>query len=203
VMVHFKFDKKLNEFNERAKVVQFHDPRISGSSWSCDPILGLLPIAVMSPRMPYQCMVQCGNLLIAARGSSIDSFRDGSLLSTWKCPSIQAAARPSLEVTTKLVTQHYETSVEITTDSAPPAKKRKLSTSGPAEAKSATKEGGKKQNSRSDAVRSGLEAPAVIALAITKERRHVIAVTGEDKSIRVFENVQEDGVHRLKQLSQR
>jgi tRNA (guanine-N(7)-)-methyltransferase subunit TRM82 len=150
-------------------------------------------------------MVQSGNLLIAARGSSIDLFRDGLLLSTWKCPSIQAAGSttPSLEVTTKLVTQHYETSVEITADSAPPAKKRKLSTSGPVEAKSVTKEGKKKQNSRSDAVRSGLEAPAVIALAITKERRHVIAVTGEDKSIRVFENVQEDGVHRLKQLSQR
>jgi tRNA (guanine-N(7)-)-methyltransferase subunit TRM82 len=160
----------------------------------------------MSPRMPYQCIVQCGNLLIGARGSSIDSFRDGSLLSTWKCPHTQAAGntKPSPEVTTKVATQISEaSSVEVTTDSAPPAKKRKLSTSEPVEAKPVSKERKEKQNNRSDAVLSGLEAPAVIALAVTTDSHHVIAVTGEDKSIRVFENVQGDGVHRLKQLSQR
>jgi len=95
--------------------------------------------------------------------------------------------------------------VEITIDSAspPPAKKRKLSASVPVEAKPVSKEGKKKQNSRLDAVSSGLEAPAVVALAVTKGGRHVIAVTGEDKTIRVFGIVQEGGVHRLKQLSQR
>jgi tRNA (guanine-N(7)-)-methyltransferase subunit TRM82 len=156
--------------------------------------------------MPYQCMVQCGNLLIAARGSSIDSFRDGSLLSTWKCPSIEIAghSKPSPEVTTKLATQNSEASpIEIITDSAPPTKKRRLSSSEPVVASKVSKEKNKRQNNRSDAVLSGLEAPAVIALAITTDYRHVIVVTGEDKSIRVFENTQEDGVHELKELNQR
>lgn len=150
-------------------------------------------------------MVKCGNLLIAARGSSIDSFslEDGSLLSTWKCPSTQEvrSGRHAPEVTTKLVAQNSESSVEITIDaSSPPAKKRKLSASDPTPV---PKEVKKKQNNRSDAVASGLEAPAVTALTAAKGGRHVIAVTGEDKSIRVFENSKEDGVNRLKQLSQR
>ncbi|KAE9381762.1 tRNA methyltransferas-like protein [Stipitochalara longipes BDJ] len=161
----------------------------------------------MSPQMPYQCMVQCGNLLIAARGSSIDVFEDSSLLSTWKCPSMQAVGKALhlTEVTTKLATQNSQSSsVGITIDSSsPPAKKRKLSASEPTESKPVSKEGKKKQNNRSDAVQSGLEAPAVIALAVTRDHHHVIAVTGEDKNIRVFEIAQEDAVFQLKQLSQR
>jgi tRNA (guanine-N(7)-)-methyltransferase subunit TRM82 len=152
-------------------------------------------------------MVQSGNLLIAARGSSIDLLQDGSLVSTWKCPSIQEVgnAQPPPELATKLVTQTSESSsVEITIDSSsPPAKKRKLSASEPTEAPQVSKEGNKKQKNRSDAVLSGLEAPAVVALIVTKDGHHVIVVTGEDKSIRVFEHVQENGVYHLKQLSQR
>jgi len=161
-------------------------------------------------RMPYQCMVKSGNVLVAARGSSLDSFDvfDGSLLSTWKYPSVKRIGNgqpASAEVITKLATQHSESSsIEIIVDaSSPPAKKRKLSASEPAGASQDLRKGKKKQNNRSDAVASGLEAPAVIALAVTNSGRHVIAVTGEDKTIRVFENVQEDGVHQLRQLSQR
>lgn len=157
--------------------------------------------------MAYQCMVQCGNLLIAARGSSIDLFQNGALLSTWKCPSIQGSGKPQPppEVTARLATQNsVSSSVEITIhSSSPPAKKRKLSASESASAKAVSKEGKKKQKNRSDAVLSGLEAPAVVALAVTRGCSHVIAVTGEDKSIRVFELAQENGVRQLKQLSQR
>ena len=156
-------------------------------------------------RMPYQCMVQCGNMLVAARGSTIDLFQDGSLHSTWKCPPIQGAGNPQPlpEVTTKVAAQNLESpSVETNIDPAsPPTKKRKLSAAGPADAQRVSK-GGKKKK-QSDAVSSGLEAPAVVALSITKVSNHVIAVTGEDKSIRVFEIIQKDGIHQLKQLSQR
>ena len=94
--------------------------------------------------------------------------------------------------------------MEITIDSSlHPAKRRKLSASEPVESRQEEKEGKKKQNNRSDAVLSGLEAPAVIALAATKDCHHVIVVTGEDKSIRVLEIAQEGGEFRLKQLSQR
>ena len=44
------------------------------------------------------------------------------------------------------------------------------------------------------------EAPAVIALTSTTGGDHVIVVTGEDKSIRVFEH---DGRGHLRHISQR
>jgi len=142
-------------------------------------------------RMPYQCLQKCGNILIAARGSSIDSFslEDRSLLSTWKCPTPfqdLKIAEPSKSTTEKSDTEPS------------PAKKRKLSVGGDSE----KPEVKKKSNNRADAVSSGLEAPAVIALAVRGQ--HVVAVTGEDKSIRVFENMfKEDGKHYLKHISQR
>ncbi|KAF8863476.1 hypothetical protein BDZ45DRAFT_738447 [Acephala macrosclerotiorum] len=161
-------------------------------------------------RMPYQCMIRCGDTLIAARGSSIDSFRfqDGSLLSTWKCSSShdsQGSKAPEAvtQITGKLNSQNSESSVEIALDAASPAKKRKLSKSEESLPRAEGKTGKKKQNNRASALASGLEAPAVVILASTTDGRHVIAVTGEDKSIRVFENVVKDGAQQLKQLSLR
>ncbi|KAG4432211.1 hypothetical protein IFR05_012310 [Cadophora sp. M221] len=174
------------------------------------------------PQMPYQCMVTCGNILVAARGSSIHSFNveTGSLLSTWTCPASQEVKKekvPATETQQKEETLNLETPTEggDLEANGPPAKKRKLSSEN-VEAKSeetstpnADKEqqDGKKkkqkQNNRSDAVASGLQAPAVIALAATQDGRHVIVVTGEDKSIRVFESVEEGGSHRFQHISQR
>jgi tRNA (guanine-N(7)-)-methyltransferase subunit TRM82 len=160
--------------------------------------------------MPYQCLKKCGNILIAARGSSIDSFslEDHSLLSTWKCPSSHdpELTQTSSEITIKLTAQNSEVPVDVVRDpSSPPAKRRKLSAARdlqePSEKNGTEK---KKVNNRSDAVASGLQAPAIIALAVTTSGKHVIAVTGEDKSIRVFENVFEpDGKHQLRYVSQR
>lgn len=163
-------------------------------------------------QVPYQCLKKSGNLLIAARGSSIDLFslEDLSLLSTWKCPIVK---QTSVKDATKSIAQHSlaekpETSAvpdTATSQSTPPAKRRKVSDEGVSE-KQADAEGKlkKKANNRLDAVASGLEAPAVILLAVTKSGQHVIAVTGEDKSIRVFEiAVQEDGKQYLKSVSKR
>ena len=147
--------------------------------------------------MPYQCLQKCGNILIAARGSSIYSFNleDRSLLSSWKCPT--AFQDLKINETTK------PPSTDVVIESSPsPAKKRKLSATEDSQ-KSVESPGTKKTNNRADAVASGLEAPAVIALAVTGDK-HVVAVTGEDKTIRVFENVfKEDGKQYLKHISQR
>lgn len=142
--------------------------------------------------MPYQRLQRSGNILIAARGSSFDSFslQDGSLLSTWtNAPSSKSEP------------------VEATLATSPPAKRRKISTEEKEEGIEEPKEESikapngshtakkekKKQNNRSDAVASGLEHPAIIALTVTQDGKHVIAVTAEDKSIRVFENVLSEG----------
>jgi tRNA (guanine-N(7)-)-methyltransferase subunit TRM82 len=161
-------------------------------------------------QVPYQCLQRSGNILIAAAGSRIDLFslEDGSPLSTWKCPPPQGSQNgtPAVREATPKVVPHKSDSscVDVTVDaSPPPAKKRKLSNSRIDEPKSNSWQEKKKKKPRSDAVASGLDAPAVILLAVTKADSHVIAVTGEDKCIRVFENVIEGGVHRLKQISAR
>lgn len=166
--------------------------------------------------MLYQCLQSCGKVLVAARGSSIDLFssEDGSLLSTWQCPPAQylKTSHPlNGKSTTGLETQKSGSTVDVV-ESSPPAKRRKLFNGDEEETQTAPEKhgtkkeqkGGKKENKRLDAVVSGLGTPAVIALAATEDGRHVIAVTGEDKSIRVFENVvDEDGRQWQKQLSQR
>lgn len=159
-------------------------------------------------RIPYQCMTRCGDILVAARGSSIDAFKlqDGSILSTWT-----ASASPKAELasdsTTNLAAQTTKSSsIDGALDTTPPAKKRKLSPTdqSPVPAQVEVKNEKRKQNNRSSSVSSGLNAPAVIVLASTTDGKHVIAVTGEDKCIRVFEHVKgKDDGQRLKQLSQR
>jgi tRNA (guanine-N(7)-)-methyltransferase subunit TRM82 len=148
-------------------------------------------------RMPYQCLQKCGNILIAGRGSSIDLFslEDRSLLSTWKCPPLFQDLKISGS------SKKTSSPSSQATESEPsPAKKRKLSADQNSEMVEVRGES-KKSNNRADAVNSGLEAPAVTALVVKDQ--HVIAVTGEDKSIRVFENVKENGKHILKHISQR
>ncbi|KAL3418976.1 WD repeat domain-containing protein [Phlyctema vagabunda] len=150
------------------------------------------------PASPYQCLHRCGDgpVLVAASASRLDSFNldDGSLLSSWESCSPQDQH-----------VKNNDTSVNANARATPPAKRRKLSdvqerveagTVMPANAQP----GHKKVNARSSAASSGPEGPAVIALASTKTGTHVIAVTGEDKSIRVF---QHDGRGHLLQLSQR
>lgn len=173
--------------------------------------------------LPYQCIKRCGKVLVAAKGSFIDTFNpeDGSLLSTWKCPSAHESSNSRPETSgqvldgpvNRLGTHKSESPLDVVLESSPPAKRRKLSAGdedGPAQnpakenGRKKDQERGKKGNRRLDAVAIGFEAPAVISLAATEDGRHVIAVTGEDKSIRVFQNSFDgDGRHYLSQLSQR
>jgi tRNA (guanine-N(7)-)-methyltransferase subunit TRM82 len=183
--------------------------------------------------MPYQCAEKLGNLLAAARDSSIDLFNleDGSYLSTWTCPSSEKPQNEKLgvEELNKVVTtqESQSSSVDIVVDSSsPPAKRRKLSSGGAEKQETPTNEpeedtrskyitkmssNGKdgkqskkqKQNNRSVAISTGLGAPAIIALAVTQDEKNVIAVTGEDKCIRVFKVVDEGRPSYLKQVSER
>ncbi|KAF4625906.1 hypothetical protein G7Y89_g12262 [Cudoniella acicularis] len=184
------------------------------------------------PRMPYQCLEKCGKYLVAASGSHIDLFGldDGSYFSRWTCPSLQGSENANGiagETGAEFAHQDsrsssFDIKVDATSPSSPPAKRRKLSQTGdektelglPNESNELVEDskdrlgGGKKQkkqkqNSRSAAVASGFDAPAVIALTVTKSSGHVVAITGEDKNIRVFELMEADGVPRLNQLSQR
>jgi tRNA (guanine-N(7)-)-methyltransferase subunit TRM82 len=183
--------------------------------------------------MPYQCLTKQGNLLVAARDSNIDLFNleDGSHLSTWSFPSaekvqyLKAVVEDQRKVS---ATQECQSSsIDIIVDStSPPAKRRKLSSDETekqgtpikgSEQESAVdsnvavqtkgtsekQQKKQKQNNRSVAISTGQGFPAIIALAISEDEKHVVAVTGEDKCIRVFDVVSEGEMARLVQMSER
>ncbi|KAF7923894.1 uncharacterized protein EAE98_007712 [Botrytis deweyae] len=158
-------------------------------------------------RTPYQCLKQCGNYLVAARGSSIDTFdiKDGSYLSTWKSPvpeSTNALKTTGEETQTKSEEQNPETSTpDAPLESpTPPAKRRKLSVSEEKEEKIVVVQQLKKKAKNTPP--KTVEPSPITALTITKDLQHVIAVTGEDKTIRVL--AWDDTVGKgLKQISDR
>jgi tRNA (guanine-N(7)-)-methyltransferase subunit TRM82 len=162
-------------------------------------------------RVPYQCLQKSRNLLVAARGSSIDLFslEDHSLLSTWKCPTAhESSAKEAGELTTQKPPPKDSDApalpVPDVSPPPPPAKRRKLSDGGDPQKPLNEGKAKKKSNNRSESVASGLDAPAIITLTVTRAGHHVIATTGDDKTIRVFEIVaKEDGKHHLKSVSQR
>ena len=162
-------------------------------------------------RVPYQCLEVAGNLLVAARGSNIDLFslEDQSLLSTWKYPSAHKSitGEASQQITQELPGTNSEPPALPALDvppQSPPAKRRKLSDGSKPQNPCEEGKGKKGLNDRSDSIAAGLDTPAIITLAVARGGKHVIAATGEDKCIWVFEIVvKENGKHYLKSVSQR
>ena len=148
---------------------------------------------------PYQCLLACrpsaGSLkavLVAASGPAIYLFSipDGSFLSVWPSEG------------ENFIQGHIDIRTAISNrDSLPPEKKRKVSSSGNASDSSSAEivvdnGANKRQKSR----RQGAVAPSVIKLVGTSTGKYIVAVTGEDKGIRVF-SLLENGM--LEQLSER
>lgn len=160
---------------------------------------------------PYQCLEVAGNFLVAATGNELHTFNleTGDRVSAFAVPApvidtkaSQKADKEEEKVVLD-ITPDSEANPEAGSDN-PPAKRRKISDDEKkeVETEASTTEG--KQNGRPKAkqlrpANDGSVAPNFIALASTKDGRHVIGVTGEDKSVRVFEH--ENGV--LKQISER
>ncbi|CAG8961030.1 hypothetical protein HYFRA_00002570 [Hymenoscyphus fraxineus] len=176
--------------------------------------------------MPYQCLEKCGEYLVAARDSNIDLFHlsNGEYISTWSCPLPQVPSKGRVnggETTKKQEIKEAPLEGEVDA-SAPPAKRRKVDTEDEKKSEEKVEEksepkvepkvnenGEKKQqkkqrpNHRTDSIAAGQEPPSVIALAVAKNAQHVVAITGEDKCIRVFEIVVKEGKPFLNHLSQR
>jgi hypothetical protein len=161
--------------------------------------------------LPYQSLQKCGNVLVAASGSTIDTFSldDGSFLSSWTCP----VPSTNIITTSTMLTEHPAQSSSLYAQSAnapsivkpepgeePPAKKRRLSDPKVEVEAADPKIEIFKRHHKTKQIPNGTSHPIVISLNSTRDGTHVIAVTGEDKSIRIFDH---DGKGRLKQLSQR
>jgi tRNA (guanine-N(7)-)-methyltransferase subunit TRM82 len=171
-----KFDRSINPL---------HLPEICTSS----PTVGRLPAMVASP-FQRLCCVQPTNsstpVLTAASGSLISSFdlRDGSLIARW--PRTERAL--PLDGT------------DAEGEDRPPSKKRKLDEE-PNLSREASDESleiiseRRKGERRRPKVESTAQAN-VSHLIATSDGKHVVCVTAEDKSIKVF-NVEDCRVLKL------
>lgn len=148
--------------------------------------------------VPYHLVTVCGNVIFAARGSDIYSFTpELQHISTWNYPANpqSRSSDPS---------QAPEAS-ESPVPEGPPSKRRKL---GGVEGDAANGT----ENGNSDKPQTPVilpkkhqdpthqERPFIHGLTATSDHRHIVAITGSDKTIWVFEH---DGAGNLKQLNHR
>jgi tRNA (guanine-N(7)-)-methyltransferase subunit TRM82 len=181
-------------------------------------------------KFPYNVVHVSGDVLYAARGGKIHSFslQDGSHLSTWKHPDadkVDAAVKAnSGEVSSENLTAQDPAVAEGEEDDGPPAKRQRTeepkdeTATGEAnvleDAKNAVetkpegkKKGGKKSKDRRNQQRPKEhnisrvpDRPVVTHITSSPDDSHILAITGHDKAIWVFESG-EKGV--LNQLSKR
>ena len=157
---------------------------------------------------PYQCLLYCSRpgkaeagILVASSGPYIHTFNihKGTYLSSW--PSGQELGKSSKDdATAELgsgLTGNTETHQE---DPQRPRKRRKLSPPRDDSGSSAEIVVNSGDTDDQNPRLKPAISPPVIKLAGTSNGHHVVAVTGEDKCIRVFELL-EDGC--LVQLSER
>ncbi|KAK4239810.1 hypothetical protein C8A03DRAFT_42590 [Achaetomium macrosporum] len=144
--------------------------------------------------IPCHLLKACGNFIFAAQGSSIHSLNSAlEHISTWKYP-VKQGDEPSGQTTEPRDSPALE---------GPPTKRRKVedgqeSASNGHAIDSANGQG--KTKSVDKYAHPAYEKPFIQGLYATTDGRHLVAITGSDKTIWVFEH---DGAGNLKQLSQR
>jgi tRNA (guanine-N(7)-)-methyltransferase subunit TRM82 len=136
--------------------------------------------------LPYHLIKSCGNVVFAAQGSDIHSFSSSlEHISTWKYPVKQSDESKAPESEAQ----------ESPAPEGPPTKRRKVQGGQDSAPKD---QQGKKKHVKHE--QSSNEKPFLQGLYTTTDGRHLVAITGSDKTIWVFEH---DGAGNLKLLSQR
>ncbi|KAI0447931.1 hypothetical protein F4803DRAFT_571564 [Xylaria telfairii] len=158
--------------------------------------------------LPFQCLSSLGwspKIFCAAKGCSIQTFDLGvgsQPLFSWTHPSLKQA-----ENTNQVKETHGSPEGNEQTEQQPPSKRRKLEpddvepnveTESRQGAPDAPAKGGRNQKKgKAKSVPPKLEIPLVVLLTATADGSHVIAVTGRDKTLWVFEH---DGKGSLTEL---
>ncbi|KAI1312572.1 hypothetical protein F5Y03DRAFT_241291 [Xylaria venustula] len=161
--------------------------------------------------LPFQCLSRLGenSVFCAASGGSIQTFHLGANpqpLFTWTHPSLKQAGQ-----TTNQTREGNEAPADgKQTENQPPSKRRKLASDDVDENIVAetgqnvpdTPTNGDKTQKKNRKTRTPPQSEAVfvVLLTATADGSHVIAVTGQDKTLWVFEH---DGKGSLKEVSQR
>ncbi|KAL2161493.1 hypothetical protein VTH06DRAFT_8055 [Thermothelomyces fergusii] len=148
--------------------------------------------------LPFHLVKVCGSVVFAAQGCDIHSFNsDFKHVSTWKYPA-QKTNEPN-------GASKEAPSQDSPAPEEPPTKRRKVESGAASEAPEKDQSAGS-ENGRPKSKKAAQydvpanERPFVQGLYATADGRHLIAITGSDKTIWVFEH---DGAGNLKQLSQR
>lgn len=157
--------------------------------------------------MPYQVIETVGDLLLAARGPHLDviNLSSATLIFSWK----SLLASPKQNQSKACAETTLEQSLEIPNDKAeaknsPPAKKIKLTQSKTSEVDTSFKSKESKLGNPKDKNNLfSIDSPNISLLTSTKDGKHVVIVTREDKTIRVLEIIGTGQSCELIQLSQR
>lgn len=150
-------------------------------------------------RIPYSCVTTHGDVVFAARGGQIQTFKlgGGPALTTWNHPEAEREAAASLAAAGAVAEESPRSEDE------PPAKRQRVEEGTPAEstpeagsvaAQEGDKEGAGKGGKGKKAQRHGQRGPIsrqpdyhlVIILEVSVDGKHVVAVSGNDKTIWVF-----------------
>ncbi|KAI0972563.1 hypothetical protein F4678DRAFT_43318 [Xylaria arbuscula] len=160
---------------------------------------------------PFQCLsrLRKNQVFCAARGGSIQTFDLGASpqpLFTWTHPSLKQAGNTANQ--SREANEDQGDGKE--TETQPPSKRRKLASDDVDENVGAetgqnipdTPANGERTQKKNRKTRTQpqSESPFVVLLTETENGSHVIAVTGQDKTLWVFEH---DGKGSLKEVSQR
>ncbi|KAF5020548.1 hypothetical protein F66182_7412 [Fusarium sp. NRRL 66182] len=175
-------------------------------------------------KIPYNVVHVTGNVLFATRGGKIHTFslEDGTHLSTWKHPDVDkvdaAVKAISDQVSSENLASQDPVVAEGDDDNEPPAKRQRTeepkdeTTTADVNVQeepkdSGKKKGGKKAKDRRNQKQSKdhnisrvPDRPVITHLTSTSNGSHVLAITGHDKAIWVFEN---DGNGVLTESSKR
>ncbi|KAI1143444.1 hypothetical protein F5Y05DRAFT_368586 [Hypoxylon sp. FL0543] len=163
--------------------------------------------------LPYQCLARLGqsSILCAAKGASIHTYdlaSGSSFLSSWTHPALKQGE--SGETQGKGADQEGQ-DLDEQENGQRPSKKRKLDSDDKPDAEGknsqadteiveAAADGNGKKKQKAEPRGQQSELPFVSLLAATEDGSHVVAVTGQDKALWVFEH---DGKGTLKDLSRR
>ncbi len=172
-------------------------------------------------KIPYNRLHVHGNVLFAARGGKIHTFDllDGSLVSTWKHPDVDKvaaaikAATDSQEQARPEVAPPADAGEFLAADETePPAKRQRVNEEDESKGTEVTAQaGGSSSQKKAKAGKSKDEKtpsrmgnvpdrPIVTQLTSSTDGKHLIAVTGHDKAVWVFEH---NGAGHITELSKR
>jgi tRNA (guanine-N(7)-)-methyltransferase subunit TRM82 len=146
-------------------------------------------------QFPYQCILTVGSVLVTATGQRLETFdiATGKSISSWEALAKKEEEKPVSKAPVAEDHEEVEAALEKTEEVAgsPPAKRRRLSNDG-AEQVAEKKEKKEHKNQEPKPKPGTNRAPALgpyfIALTASENGDYVVAVTGEDKTVRVFEH---------------